>query len=78
MKKLSERSMSAREKRIPQLAEDAVKQARNKALKAGRKVVEALDGQLIESYPDGTRKVLKPLPAPIPVTPEQRLTRRKK
>lgn len=78
MKKLNEKTMSAREKRIPQLAEDAVKQARSKALKAGRKVVEAVDGQLIESYPDGTQKVLKRIPPPIPVAPEHKLIRRKK
>ena len=78
MKKLNERTMSAQEKRIPQLAEDAVKQARSKALKAGRKVVEAVDGKLIETYPDGSHKVLKRLTAPIPVAPEHKLIRRKK
>lgn len=78
MKKLSENDMRVKEERIPFLAEDAVNKARNKALKAGRKVVEAVDGELIESYPDGSHKVLKRLAAPIPVAPEHKLIRRKK
>jgi hypothetical protein len=78
MKKLNERTMRAQEKRIPQLAEEAAKKARAKTLTSGRSVVEAVNGKLIESRPDGTQRVLKPLPAPIPVTPGEKLTRRRK
>ena len=78
MKTLDEQTMSKREGRIPELAQDAVKQARARTLKSGRSVVEAVNGQLIESLPDGSHKVLKSLPAPIPVTPgEKRVLRRK-
>lgn len=78
MKKLNEKTMSNRESRIPQLAENAVKQAREKTLKAGRSVVEAVNGKLIETSPDGSKKVLKSIPAPIAVTAGQKKVRRSK
>jgi len=78
MKKLDEKTMSKRENRIPQLAESAVKQARTRTLASGRSVVEAVNGNLIESRPDGSHRVLKAIPAPIPVTPGQRRIRRVK
>nr|WP_321466149.1 hypothetical protein [uncultured Desulfobulbus sp.] len=73
MKELDENAMSYLETRIPELAEGAVKQAYCKNLVAGRKVVEAVNGQLIESFPDGTSRVIKTLAAPTPVVPGQRL-----
>lgn len=78
MKKLDEKTVSKREKRIPQLAENAVKQARTKALASGRSVVEAVDGKLIETLPDGSHRVLKSIPAPIPVAAGQKTVRRHK
>lgn len=77
MKKLNEKTMSAREKRIPKLAQDAVNKARTRTLASGRSVVEAVDGKLIESHPDGSFKVLKQLAAPIYVAPEQRIRKKK-
>jgi hypothetical protein len=77
MKKLNEKTMTSRENRIPQLAEDAVKKARTKTLSSGRSVVEAVDGKLVETHPDGSRKVLKSLGTPIHVAPEQRIRKRK-
>ena len=78
MRQLDEKSMSNLEKRIPELAEGAVKQAYCKALTSGRPVVEAINGQLVESHPDGTTRVLKSLPTPTPVAPEQRRMRIKR
>ena len=78
MKKLDEKNMSVREDRIPFLAEDAVKKARAKTLTSGRNVVEAVDGKLVETRPDGSRKVLKTLSLPISVTPGQKLIRKRK
>lgn len=78
MKKLNEKAMSQQESRIPQLAENAVKQARANTLKAGRSVVEAVGGQLIETRPDGTIKVLKSIPAPTPVVVGQTRVRKVK
>ncbi|MBI2353998.1 MAG: hypothetical protein HYV06_03035 [Deltaproteobacteria bacterium] len=70
--------MSAREKRIPELAEEAVKKARTRTLQSGRNVVEAVDGELVETRPDGSRKVIRPLASPILVAPGQKLIRRRK
>ena len=75
MKKLDEKTMRKRESRIPQLAEDAVKQARTKTLKAGRSVIEAVNGKLIETRPDGSHKVLKSIPAPTHVVVGQKVRR---
>lgn len=78
MKKLDEKTMSKRENRIPQLAESAVKQARSRTLASGRNVVEAVNGNLIESRPDGSHRVLKAIPAPIPVAVGQKMVRKHK
>lgn len=77
MKKLDENAMSYLEKRIPELAEGAVKQAycKTQTLTSGRRVVEAVNGQLVESRPDGSSRVLKNLTAPTPVVPGQRRVR---
>ena len=76
MKELDEKNTREQEERIPLLAEDAVNQARSKALSSGRSVIEAVDGKLIETHPDGSHKVLRDISAPIPVTRGQKLIRR--
>lgn len=78
MQALDEKAMTYLEARIPELAEGAVKQAYCKHLAAGRTVVEAVNGQLIESFPDGTSRVIKPLAAPTPVVLGQRRVRVKR
>lgn len=78
MRKLDEKAVTKQEGRIPELAEGAVKQARSKTLASGRSVVEAVDGQLIETHPDGSSKVLKSIPAPIRVVVGQKKVRREK
>lgn len=78
MKRLDEKTICEREERIPFLAEDAVKKARTKTLSSGRNVVEAVNGKLIESHPDGSYRVIRSLAAPIPVTPGQKRVRRSK
>ena len=75
MKQLDEKDMRAREEQIPELAEIALKQAYHNSLASGRRVFEAINGQLIETHPDGTFRVLKSLPFPMSVTPGQRLIR---
>lgn len=67
MKELNEKAMRALESSIPELASGAVRQAYVRALASGSTVVEVINGQLVESRPDGTRKVLKQLPPPIHV-----------
>ena len=75
MKKLDEKTMSYLEKRIPELAEGAVKQAYCKSLTSGRRVVEAVNGNLVEAHPDGSFKVIKSLTPPTAVVPGQRRVR---
>lgn len=72
----TELGMKRKENRIPQLAENAVKQARTRTLASGRSVIEAVGGQLVETRPDGTQTVLKSIPAPTVVAPGQRRIRR--
>lgn len=77
MNNLSEEAMRFLEEHIPELAEGAVMQAYCKALATGNKVVEAVNGQLIEFYPDGSSKLIKILPATTPVVPGQLRVRRR-
>lgn len=69
MKELSERTMRALEERIPELASGAVKQAYVQALVSGSNVLEVINGQLVESHPDGSRKVLRSLAPALRVKP---------
>lgn len=75
---LDEKSMRFQEACIPELAEGALKQAYYQTMAAGCKVVEALDGQLVESSPDGSIRVLKSLPKATPVLPGKRVIRLRK
>ena len=77
MKDLDEKTVENLERRIPELAEGAVKQAHAKALASGRKVVEAVNGELIESHPDGSFTVLKKIQPPVAVVPGQKKVRKK-
>ena len=70
---LSEESIRFLEEHIPDLAEGAVKQAYWQSLAAGNSVLECKDGFLIETYPDGTQKVIKKMSPPIKVVLGQRL-----
>jgi hypothetical protein len=78
MKIPDEKSMRFQEACIPELAAGAIKQAYYSTLAAGCKVVEAVNGQLVESSPDGSFRVLRALPKAIAVTPGQRIVRLKK
>lgn len=75
LRQLDEKDMSYLEGRIPELAEGAVKQAYCKTLTSGRRVVEAVNGQLVESRPDGSFRVIKKLAAPTAVLYGQRRVR---
>ena len=72
----TELGMKRKENRIPQLAENAVKKARTQTLASGRSVIESVGGQLVETRPDGSRKVLKSIPPPTPVAAGQKRVRR--
>ena len=51
------------EEHIPELADAAIKQAYWQALAAGSSVLERVNDSLVEVFPDGSRKIIKSLPA---------------
>ena len=59
--------MQRMEALIPKLAHIAVQRARRQALATSGKVVEARNGQLIESYADGTVRVIRTIAKPMAV-----------
>ena len=59
--------MQPMEALIPTLAHIAVRRARWQALAISSKVMEAHDGQLIESYADGTVRVIRTIAKPMAV-----------
>jgi len=69
---LTEKSMRFLEEQIPELAEAAIKEAYWSALSSGSSVLERYDDDLVEIFPDGTRKFIKKLPPYIIVTKGQK------
>lgn len=66
---LSEEAMQCLERSIPELAERAFQRAYQLALSSEGKVLEAVNGKLVETYADGSQRVIKNLRQPIPVIP---------
>jgi hypothetical protein len=66
--RMSEESMQRMEARIPELAGHAVKRAYLQALTSSGKVVEARDGQLIETTAEGAVRVIRNIAKPFAVT----------
>lgn len=66
---LSEQAMQLLELNIPELAGGAFQRAYQLALSSDGKVLEAVNGQLVETSADGTQRVVKKLSRPIPVVP---------
>lgn len=64
---MSEEAMQRMEAFIPTLAHVAVQRARWQALATSGKVVEARNGQLIESYADGAVRVIRTIAKPMAV-----------
>ena len=64
----SEESMQRMEARIPELAGSAVKRAYLQALTTSGKVIEARNGQLIETTAEGTVRVIRSIAKPVAVT----------
>lgn len=65
--KLSEEELDFLETQIPDLAEAAFKQAYWAALSSGCSVLVSEGGYLVEVFPNGHKKIIKPLPPSIPV-----------
>ncbi|MEI7843671.1 MAG: hypothetical protein WCI39_11660 [Gallionellaceae bacterium] len=68
-----EQAIRYQEEHIPELASAATKQAYWQALAAGSSVLERADDSLVEVSPDGSRKIIKPLPAQTPISLGQQL-----
>ena len=65
---MSEEYMQSMEARIPELAGSAVKRAYLQALTTSGKVIEARNGQLIETTAEGTVRVIRSIDKPVAVT----------
>jgi hypothetical protein len=65
MKKLSEQAMLNLELGIPHLAQGAFKRAHYQALTTSGKVLRAVNGQLVETYADGTEVVIRNIASPV-------------
>ena len=65
---MSEESMQHMEAQIPELAGSAVKRAYLQALTTTGKVVEARNGQLVETHVEGTVRVLRSIAKPFAIT----------
>jgi hypothetical protein len=70
---LNEKELDYLEEHIPELAEVAFRQAYWAALASGSTVLMSEDGNLVEVFPDGKRKIIKPLPPSTAVAPGQKL-----
>lgn len=64
---MTEEAMQAAEAQIPLLAGRAFKHARNQALARFGCVVEVSGGNLVETFADGSNRVIKALPASMRV-----------
>lgn len=65
---IEEKEIAHLEQHIPELAQAAVIQAYWQALAAGSSVLESDNGVIYEVFPDGTRKAVKTIEPPTPVT----------
>jgi hypothetical protein len=72
---LSEKSMQVMEARIPELASHAVHRAYYQALTTSGKVLEAVNGILVETTAEGEHKEIRRLALPTPVVPGSRRVR---
>lgn len=61
---LTEKALDYLEQQIPELAEQATRQAYWQTLASGDNAVVAVDGNIIEVNPDGTRTIVKAIPKP--------------
>ncbi|WP_310567513.1 hypothetical protein [Hydrogenophaga sp.] len=68
MRILSEAAMLNLEVGIPALASGAIRKAYAQALTSHGRVIEAVNGELVEFTVEGQRRVLKSLPTPTRVT----------
>lgn len=68
-----EQAIRFQEEHIPELANAATKQAYWQALATGSSVLARANDSLVEVFPDGSRKIIKPLPRQTPIHIGQQL-----
>lgn len=73
--RMTEESMQRMETQIPELAGTAVKRAYWQALTTTGKVLEARNGQLVETTAEGSVRVVRSITKPISVTMGTKRTR---
>ena len=73
MTQIDEQALQHLEEHIPELADSAIKQAYWQALASGSSVLEHENGTIYEVFPDGTRKPVKQVEPPTPVTLGEKL-----
>lgn len=73
---LTEKSMQILEANIPKLARDAFERAYLDALTQSGKVTRAVNGQLIETFAEGTDRVIRAIAPPFKVKMGAKLTRK--
>lgn len=64
---LSEQAMQRLESNIPELAGQAVKRAYFEALTTSGRVIEAVNGQLVETTVEGQQRVIRNLTQPVSI-----------
>ena len=69
----NEDALNYLEAQIPELAKSAVTVAYWQTLAAGQSVLESDQGTIYEVFPDGTRKAIKEIEAPVPVDPSRKV-----
>lgn len=62
-----EKTMIYLEEQIPALSASAVTVAYLQTLASGQSVLESDNGGIYEVFPDGTKRLVKQIPAPTPV-----------
>ncbi len=66
--KPTEEAMSLLEAGIPLLAQGAFQRAQHEALIRSGKVMRAVNGQLVETFADGTETVIRAIRSPVKYT----------
>ena len=61
---ITEKALDYLEQQIPELAEQATRQAYWRTLASGDSAVVAEDGNIVEVKPDGTRTIIKAIAKP--------------
>ena len=73
MKMRTEKELDFLEEHIPNLANSAIQKAYLDALSGGQSVVEAIDGELFEIFPDGHKVFIKNIAEDIPVETNKKI-----